>query len=79
MYGWSHSALPKRDWKVSTYCDLSSPSSAASSRAVLWQWQWYGSPSSSDRRGTPWNDSNSLSGRPCFIQYSLTHAASARM
>ena len=44
--------VPKRDWNVTTNCSGSSPSSVASSRAVLWQWQWYGSPRSSARRGS---------------------------
>ena len=39
----------------------SAPGRSASRRAVLWHSQWYGSPSSSERSGTPWKLSTSLS------------------
>ncbi len=51
----------------------------ASSRAVFWQAQWYGSPSCSVRSGTPWKLITSTPARPSRCQWSRTWAASASM
>ena len=40
VYGSSHLALPKRDWKETVYCSGCSDSQPASSRPVLWHSQW---------------------------------------
>src|SRR5205809_5656261 len=68
VYGCSHSAAPKRDWKVTSVRGSFQPSSIAMRRALSRHCFSYGSPACTTARGMPWKLITSRSGRPVFIQ-----------